>query len=141
MPIRIQIICRFLVIIVMIITINFNNLGIYNLFLHSDLISVRLIILRLWILILMKLRQFNNKFIKSLFFMFIILNLSLIFSFRANRILFFYFFFWMVINANFFYYHRMRLSNRAIKIKLLFIDIYFICFVAFINYNIIYLKI
>ena len=93
MPIRIQIICRFLVIIVMIITINFNNLGIYNLFLHSDLISVRLIILRLWILILMKLRQFNNKFIKSLFFMFIILNLSLIFSFRANRILFFYFFF------------------------------------------------
>ena len=93
MPIRIQIICRFLVIIVMIITINFNNVGIYNLFLHSDLISVRLIILRLWILILMKLRQFNNKFIKSLFFMFIILNLSLIFSFRANRILFFYFFF------------------------------------------------
>jgi len=93
MPIRIQIICRFLVIIVMIITINFNNLGIYNLFLHSDLISVRLIILRLWILILMKLRQFNNKFIKSLFFMFIILNLSLIFSFRVNRILFFYFFF------------------------------------------------
>jgi len=92
MPIRIQIICRFLVIIVMIITINFNNVGIYNLFLHSDLISVRLIILRLWILILMKLRQFNNKFIKSLFFMFIILNLSLIFSFRANRILFFYFF-------------------------------------------------
>ena len=47
MPMRIQIICRFLVIIVMIITINFNNLGIYNLFLHSDLISVRLIILRL----------------------------------------------------------------------------------------------
>ena len=93
MPIRIQVICGFLVIIVMIITINFNNLGIYNLFLHSDLISVRLIILRLWILILMKLRQFNNKFIKSLFFMFIILNLSLIFSFRANRILFFYFFF------------------------------------------------
>ena len=141
MPIRIQIVCRFIIIIIMIVRVNFNNLGIYNLFLHSDLISVRLIILRLWILILMKLRQFNNKFIKSLFFMFIILNLSLIFSFRANRILFFYFFFWMVINANFFYYHRMRLSNRAIKIKLLFIDIYFICFVAFINNNIIYLKI
>merc|ERR1712179_328662 len=91
-PIRIQIICRFIIIIITII-INLNNLRTYNLFLHSDLISIRLIILRLWILILIKLRQFNNKFIKSLFFIFVILNLSLMFSFRANRILLFYFFF------------------------------------------------
>merc|ERR1711860_209893 len=123
-PIRIQIICRFFIIIIITIIINLNNLRTYNLFLHSDLISIRLIILRLWILILIKLRQFNNKFIKSLFFIFVILNLSLMFSFRANRILLFYFFF---------YYHRMRLSNRTIKIKFLFINIYFICFIAFIN--------
>merc|ERR1712074_148596 len=121
-PIRIQIICRFFIIIIITIIINLNNLRTYNLFLHSDLISIRLIILRLWILILIKLRQFNNKFIKSLFFIFVILNLSLMFSFRANRILLFYFF----------YYHRMRLSNRTIKIKFLFINIYFICFIAFI---------
>lgn len=92
-PIRIQIICRFFIIIIITIIINLNNLRTYNLFLHSDLISIRLIILRLWILILIKLRQFNNKFIKSLFFIFVILNLSLMFSFRANRILLFYFFF------------------------------------------------
>merc|ERR1712140_55033 len=92
-PIRIQIICRFFIIIIITIIINLNNLRTYNLFLYSDLISIRLIILRLWILILIKLRQFNNKFIKSLFFIFVILNLSLMFSFRANRILLFYFFF------------------------------------------------
>ena len=92
-PIRIQIICRFFIIIIITIIINLNSLRTYNLFLHSDLISIRLIILRLWILILIKLRQFNNKFIKSLFFIFVILNLSLMFSFRANRILLFYFFF------------------------------------------------
>ena len=97
-PIRIQIICRFFIIIIITIIINLNNLRTYNLFLHSDLISIRLIILRLWILILIKLRQFNNKFIKSLFFIFVILNLSLMFSFRANRILLFYFFFeWSLI--------------------------------------------
>ena len=98
MPIRIQFICRLVILIMFICLINLNNLTLYNIFLHTDLISIRLIILRFWILILMKLRQFNNNFIKSLFFIFIILNLRLIFSFRSTRILLFYFFFeWSLI--------------------------------------------
>lgn len=77
---------------------NLNNLTSYRLFLHTDLISVSLIILRFWILVFIKLRQFSSKFIKSLFFIFVILNLRLIFSFRSTRILLFYFFFeWSLI--------------------------------------------
>ena len=83
---------------VLISLINLNNLTLYSLFLHADLISVSLIILRFWILVFIKLRQFNSKFIKSLFFIFVILNLRLIFSFRSRRILLFYFFFeWSLI--------------------------------------------
>lgn len=77
---------------------NLNNLTSYRIFLHTDLISVSLIILRFWILVFIKLRQFSSKFIKSLFFIFVILNLRLIFSFRSTRILLFYFFFeWSLI--------------------------------------------
>jgi len=78
--------------------VNLNNLTSYRIFLHTDLISVSLIILRFWILVFIKLRQFSSKFIKSLFFIFVILNLRLIFSFRSTRILLFYFFFeWSLI--------------------------------------------
>jgi len=94
----IQICISIIVILILIMIINTNNLSLYNLFINSDLISIRLIILRLWVLMLIKLRQFNVKFIKSLFFMFIMLNLRLIFSFRSNNILYFYFFFgWSLI--------------------------------------------
>ena len=98
MPMCIQICISIIVILILIMIINTNNLSLYNLFINSDLISIRLIILRLWVVMLMKLRQFNVKFIKSLFFMFIMLNLRLIFSFRSNNILYFYFFFeWSLI--------------------------------------------
>jgi len=98
MPMCIQICISIIVILILIMIINTNNLSLYNLFINSDLISIRLIILRLWVLMLIKLRQFNVKFIKSLFFMFIMLNLRLIFSFRSNNILYFYFFFeWSLI--------------------------------------------
>ena len=94
----IQMCISIIVILILIMIINTNNLSLYNLFINSDLISIRLIILRLWVLMLIKLRQFNVKFIKSLFFMFIMLNLRLIFSFRSNNILYFYFFFeWSLI--------------------------------------------
>ena len=94
----IQICISIIVILILIMIINTNNLSLYNLFINSDLISIRLIILRLWVFMLIKLRQFNVKFIKSLFFMFIMLNLRLIFSFRSNNILYFYFFFeWSLI--------------------------------------------
>ena len=94
----IQICISIIIILILIMIINTNNLSLYNLFINSDLISIRLIILRLWVLMLIKLRQFNVKFIKSLFFMFIMLNLRLIFSFRSNNILYFYFFFeWSLI--------------------------------------------
>lgn len=60
---------------------------------NRDLISIRLLILTFWITILIKFRQFNVFFIKSLYFLFLVLNLSLVLSFISNRILIFYFFF------------------------------------------------
>ena len=57
-----------------------------------------MILLSLYILILIKLRQFSSNYYKSLFFIFLILNLRLIFSFLTNNIIIFYFFFeWSLI--------------------------------------------
>ena len=54
--------------------------------------------MRFFILILIKLSQFNSKFLKNLFFIFLILNIRLIFSFSTNNIIIFYFFFeWSLI--------------------------------------------
>mgnify|MGYP003334038454 CR=1 FL=1 len=92
-PMRIQFMLSIITMIMLILFINLNDLTFYNLLLNSDLISTILILLRLWILILIKLRQFRRKFVKSLFFIFIVLNLRLIFSFRSTSVLIFYFFF------------------------------------------------
>jgi len=95
---RIQFMLSIITMIMLILFINLNDLTFYNLLLNSDLISTILILLRLWILILIKLRQFRRKFVKSLFFIFIVLNLRLIFSFRSTSVLIFYFFFeWSLI--------------------------------------------
>ena len=69
-----------------------NNINVLRMF-NRDLISIRLLILTFWITILIKFRQFNVFFIKSLYFLFLVLNLSLVLSFISNRILIFYFFF------------------------------------------------
>ena len=59
---------------------------------------MRIILLRFYILILIKLRQFISHFFKNLFFIFLILNLRLMFSFSTNNIIMFYFFFeWSLI--------------------------------------------
>ena len=98
MPVRVQIILAFLCIFNLRLMLNFNNIAFYNEYINTDLISISLILLSIWILVLIKLSQFNRKFVKSLFFIFIILNLRLIFSFSSNRILLFYFFFeWSLI--------------------------------------------
>jgi len=65
---------------------------------NIDLISIRIMFLRFYILILIKLSQFISNYFKSLFFIFLILNLRLIFSFSTNNIIMFYFFFeWSLI--------------------------------------------
>ena len=57
-----------------------------------------MILLRFYILILIKLRQFISNYIKRLFYIFLILNWRLIFSFSTNNIIIFYFFFeWSLI--------------------------------------------
>ena len=57
-----------------------------------------MILLRFYILILIKLRQFISNYIKRLFYIFLILNWRLIFSFSTNNIIMFYFFFeWSLI--------------------------------------------
>ena len=81
-----------------IIILNINNIIYYIDMFNLDLISIRIILLSFYILILIKLSQFISNYFKSLFFMFLILNLRLMFSFSTNNILMFYFFFeWSLI--------------------------------------------
>ena len=85
-------------ILILILILDINNTLYYIQFLNRDLISLRMILLSLYILILIKLRQFSSNYYKSLFFIFLILNLRLIFSFSTNNIIIFYFFFeWSLI--------------------------------------------
>ena len=98
MPIRIVIMYSIILIIIIILIININNIIYYIDIFNIDLISIRIILLRFYILILIKLSQFISSYIKSLFFIFLMLNLRLIFSFSTNNILIFYFFFeWSLI--------------------------------------------
>ena len=84
--------------LILILILDINNTLYYIQFLNRDLISLRMILLSLYILILIKLRQFLSNYYKSLFFIFLILNLRLIFSFSTNNIIIFYFFFeWSLI--------------------------------------------
>jgi len=101
------------------IRININNLINYHLYFNIDIISISLIILRLWILILIILRQFNIYYINSLYFIFFILNLRLILSFLTTNIFIFYFFFeWSLIPIFFIIigwgYQLERLKSRFI---------------------------
>jgi len=57
-----------------------------------------MILLSFYIIVLIMLSQFSSNFLKNLFFIFIMLNLSLVFTFSTNRIILFYFFFeWSLI--------------------------------------------
>ena len=93
MPTRITRLSCILVILILILILDINNTLYYIQFLNRDLISLRMILLSLYILILIKLRQFSSNYYKSLFFIFLILNLRLIFSCSTNNIIIFYFFF------------------------------------------------
>ena len=77
---------------------NLNNLVNFFLFFNLDLISISIILLSFYIIVLIMLSQFSSNFLKNLFFIFIMLNLSLVFTFSTNRIILFYFFFeWSLI--------------------------------------------
>ena len=98
MPVRIIVFYSIVMIFIVILILNINNIIYYIDRFNIDLISLRIILLRFYILILMILRQFISHFFKGLFFMFLILNLRLIFSFSTNNIIIFYFFFeWSLI--------------------------------------------
>jgi len=103
--------------ILLLFSININNINNYYIYFNMDLISVRLILLRLWIMFLIILRQFNIKYIYILIFLFIILNISLIYSFLVNALISFYFFFeWSLIPIFFIImgwgYQLERLKSR-----------------------------
>jgi len=84
--------------LIIVLILNINNISYYIDIYNIDLISISIIFLRFFILILIKLSQFNSKFLKNLFFIFLILNIRLIFSFSTNNIIIFYFFFeWSLI--------------------------------------------
>ena len=77
---------------------NLNNLVNFFLFFNLDLISISIILLSFYIIVLIMLSQFSSNFLKNLFFIFIMLNLSLVFTFSTNSIILFYFFFeWSLI--------------------------------------------
>ena len=104
-------------IILLLFLININNINNYYMYFNIDLISIRLILLRLWIMFLIILRQFNIKYIYILIFLFIILNISLIYSFLVNTLISFYFFFeWSLIPIFFIIigwgYQLERLKSR-----------------------------
>ena len=106
-----------LLMILLLFSININNINNYYIYFNMDLISVRLILLRLWIMFLIILRQFNIKYIYILIFLFIILNISLIYSFLVNALISFYFFFeWSLIPIFFIImgwgYQLERLKSR-----------------------------
>ena len=87
-----------IVILIIIFILNINNIIYYTDIFNIDLISIRIILLRLYILILIRLRQFISNFLNNLFSIFLILNLRLILSFSTNNIIIFYFFFeWSLI--------------------------------------------
>ena len=98
MPIRIIIFYSVIIIIMILFIINVNNIINYLLLFNIDFISVRIILLSFYIIVLMIISQFSSNFLKRLFFIFIILNVSLMFSFSTNNIIIFYFFFeWSLI--------------------------------------------
>lgn len=121
--------------------VNINNLINYYLCFNIDLISIRLILLRLWIILLIILRQFNIKFINILIFIFIILNLSLVYSFIVNRLIFFYFFFeWSLIPIFFIIigwgYQLERLKSRFyLLIYTLFASLPILIIILLLNNN------
>ena len=103
----------------LIFSINISNIINFYIYFNIDLVSINLIILRIWILILIILRQFSNIFINSIYFIFFILNLRLVFSFLSNNIIIFYFFFeWSLIPIFFIImgwgYQLERLKSRFI---------------------------
>ena len=103
----------------LIFSINISNIINFYIYFNIDLVSISLIILRIWILILIILRQFSNIFINSIYFIFFILNLRLVFSFLSNNIIIFYFFFeWSLIPIFFIImgwgYQLERLKSRFI---------------------------
>ena len=92
------IIYSIILLFIIILILNINNIIYYMDMFNIDLISIRIMFLRFYILILIKLSQFISNYFKSLSFMFLILNLRLIFSFSTNNIIIFYFFFeWSLI--------------------------------------------
>ena len=119
MPNRIVFLFLYFIIIILIFSINIFNIINFYIYFNIDLVSISLIILRIWILILIILRQFSNIFINSIYFIFFILNLRLVFSFLSNNIIIFYFFFeWSLIPIFFIImgwgYQLERLKSRFI---------------------------
>merc|ERR1712156_334032 len=91
-PIRMIIFYSLIFIIIIMLLLNLNNLTNYMLAFNLDLISIRIILLRFYVLILIIIRQFLSNFLKNLFFIFVMLNVRLMYTFSASNIIIFYFF-------------------------------------------------
>ena len=97
-PLSISLIGAFIIIIIIVLRLNINNLIPILSSLRFDLISIRILILTLWLYILIRFSQIKVLYFKSFFTCFIFLVLSLIFSFSSTNIIIFYFFFeWSLI--------------------------------------------
>ena len=79
-------------------TLNINNIITILSTLSFDLISIRILILSLWLFIIIRFSQIKVLYFKSFFFSLMILILRLVFSFSSTNIIIFYFFFeWSLI--------------------------------------------
>ena len=97
-PLRVSLINASFILLMMIATLNINNIITIISTFSFDLISIRLLSLRLWLFIIIRFSQIKILYFKSFFFSFIILILRLVFSFSSTNIIIFYFFFeWSLI--------------------------------------------
>lgn len=92
-PTSVKFIYLILSLLVLFLNLNLNNLIRFQLEFNYDLISTRMIVLRLWLLILILFSQFSFKLFNSLLIIFIILNTTLLITFMVNNFIMFYFFF------------------------------------------------
>ena len=77
---------------------NIYNICNYQNIFNIDIVALSLIILTLWVTKLMMFRQFNRLIKNSIYSIFFILYISLLFSFSTTNIFIFYFFFeWSLI--------------------------------------------
>ena len=97
-----------------------------------------LIILRVWLLILIFIINYNPGRIKIFFSLLLFINLILVLCFKVQSLLGYYFFFWVCINSNLYVDFGLGVSTWTFSSCHYNIFLYFICVIAFTCSNFIF---